>query len=194
MSPSRDIGRPRSEKARTAILEAAFELLAERGFPGFAIEAVAIRAGVAKTTIYRWWPSKADLAIDAFLSATDEELRLAETGSAERDFRAHIADLAVLLRGQRGRAFAGMLAGSAADPALAYALANQVLAPRRSWGLERILRARDAGELRPGVDPAAALSVLYGPLWAPLLFGEQVPTFDEVAAYLDIACAGIFAR
>jgi AcrR family transcriptional regulator len=194
MSEARAPGRPRSETSREAILRAAFALLAERGYGAFAIEGVAARARVGKTTIYRWWPSKAALAIDAFLHATEVELRLPDTGSAERDFRAQITDLAALLRGPRGRALAGMLAGSGADPALGRALGERLLEPRRRWGLERMTRARDAGELRRGVVPAAALSVLYGPLWAPLLFGGDVPSGEEVADYLDIACAGVFAR
>ena len=194
MSEARAPGRPRSETSREAILVAAFALLAERGYGAFAIEGVAARARVGKATIYRWWPSKAELAIDAFLHATEATLRLPDTGSAERDFRAQITDLAALLRGPRGRALAGMLAGSGADPALGRALGERLLEPRRRWGLERMTRARDAGELRPGVVAAAALSVLYGPLWAPLLFGGDVPSAAEVAAYLDVACAGVFAR
>jgi AcrR family transcriptional regulator len=194
MPRTRVPGRPRSETAHEAILGAAFALLAERGYGAFAIEAVAARAGVGKTTIYRWWASRAELAVDAFLHATDAEIRLPDTGSAERDFRAQITDLAEVLRGQRGRAFAGMLAGSGADPVLARALGERVLEPRRRWGFARMVRAQAAGELRPGVDPMAALAVLYGPLYAPLLFGGEVPSAAEVAAYLEIACAGVFAR
>ena len=194
MKKARVPGRPRSETAREAILTAAFALLAERGYGAFAIETVAAHAGVGTTTIYRWWASKAELAIDAFLHATDAEIRLPDTGSAERDFRAQITDLAEVLRGPRGRAFAGMLAGSAADPTLGRALGERVLEPRRRWGFERIVRAQRAGELRAGVEPMAALSVLYGPLYAPLLFGGEVPSAPEVAAYLDVACAGVFAR
>ena len=194
MSEARAPGRPRSETSREAILRAAFALLAERGYGAFGIEPVAARARVGKTTIYRWWPSKAELAIDAFLHATEATLRLPDTGSAERDFRAQITDLAEVLRGQRGRAFAGMLAGSGADPGLARALGERVLEPRRRWGFARMVRAQAAGKLRPGVDPIAALWVLYGPLYAPLLFGGEVPSAAEVVAYLEIACAGVFAR
>ena len=167
-------------------------MLVERGYTSLSIEAVAGRAGIAKTTIYRWWNSKAELAIDAFLEGTGPELYLPETDSAQRDFQAQIINLATLLQGHRGRALAGMLAGSSADPTLAHALGERLLEPRRHWGLERMLQAQAAGELRPGVDPAAALSVLYGPLWAPLLFGGQVPTPGEITACLEIACAGVF--
>jgi len=194
MTKSRVTGRPRSETSREAILEAAFRLLVARGYAGFAIEAVAAAAGAGKTTIYRWWRSKAELAVDAFFHATQAELRLPETGSAEADFRAQITELAALLRGERGRALAAMLGGARADPTLAQALGSRWLEPRRRWGVARMTRAAEAGDLRPGVEPDAALAVLYGPLYTPLLFGGEVPGPAAVAAYLDIACAGIFAR
>lgn len=186
------MGRPRSESSREAILEAAFRLLVERGYAGFGFEPVAAAAGTGKTTIYRWWKSKAELAVDAFFHATEAELRFPNTGTAQGDFRAQIIELAELLRGQRGRALAGMLGGARTDPVLARALGERWLAPRRVWGFERMSRAKAAGELRAGVEVSAALAVLYGPLYAPLLFGGDVPTSRETLDYLDVACAGIF--
>jgi len=192
MPESRVSGRPRSESAREAILAAAFRLLVERGYAGFAIEPVAAAAGTGKSTIYRWWMSKAELAVDAFFHATEAELRFPDTGSAQGDFRAQVLELADVLRGERGRAFAGMLAGAGLDPDLGRALGERWLAPRRAWGFERMARAKAAGELRPGVEVGAALGVIYGPLYTPLLFGGQVPTREETQAYLDIACFAIF--
>lgn len=192
MSESRVSGRPRSESARNAILEAAFRLLVERGYAGFAIEPVAAAAGTGKSTIYRWWKSKAELAVEAFFHATEAELRFPDTGSAEGDFRAQITELADVLRGERGRAFAGMLAGAGSDPDLGRALGERWLAPRRAWGFERMSRAKAAGELRAGVEVGAALAVLYGPLYTPLLFGGEVPVQAEVRAFLEIACFAIF--
>jgi AcrR family transcriptional regulator len=192
METSRVPGRPRSETTRLALLAAAFDLLIERGYPGLSIEAVAAAAGSAKTTVYRWWKGKAELAVDAFFHATEPELRIPDTGSAEGDFRAQIGELAVLLNGPRGRALAAMLGGARVEPALARALGERWLEPRRRWGLERMRRAAAEGELRPGVDPMAALSVLYAPLYVPLLFGGEVPSPAQMRACLDIACAGVF--
>ena len=192
MASSRVPGRPRSETSREAILDAAFQLLVERGYDVLAIEAVAKLAGTGKTTVYRWWRSKAELAVDAFLRATAEELQLPDTGSACDDFRQQISELGELLRGPRGQALAAMLGGARTDPELGRALGERWLKPRRRWGYERMQRAAAAGELRPGVDPHAALAVLYGPLYAPLLFGGEVPDRRAVAAYLNIACAGVF--
>jgi len=192
MQASRVPGRPRSETAREAILAAAFGLLVERGYAGLSVEAVAAASGAAKTTIYRWWKGKAELAVAAFFHATEAELRFPETGTAEGDCRAQIGELAVLLNGPRGRALAAMLGGARTDPALARALGEGWLEPRRRWGLERMRRAAAEGALRPGVEPMAALSVLYAPLYVPLLFGAEVPGAAEMRACLDIACAGIF--
>jgi len=192
MFGSRLTGRPRSEKSRDAILDAAFDLLVARGFDGLTIELVAREAGAGKTTVYRWWKTKAELAVEAFLRATTEELRLPETASAEADFREQIAELGALLRGNRGRALAAMLGGALNDAELANALRDQWLEPRRRWGFQRMMRAKADGELRDGVEPSAALAALYGPLYAPLLFGGEVPSARDVGAYLDIACAGIF--
>lgn len=173
-------------------MEAGFRLLVERGYAGFAIEPVAAAAGTGKSTIYRWWKSKAELAVEAFFHATEAELRFPDTGSAEGDFRAQITELADVLRGERGRAFAGMLAGAGSDPDLGRALGQRWLAPRRAWGFDRMSRAKAAGELRADVEVGAALAVLYGPLYTPLLFGGTVPTQTEVGATLDIACFAIF--
>lgn len=173
---------------------AAFDLLVERGYGPFAIEAVAKRAGTGKTTVYRWWKSKAELAVDAFFHATEAELRFPETGTAKGDFCAQITELAELLRGPRGRALAAMLGGARNDPDLGRALGERWLEPRRRWGFERMNQAKVAGELRPGIEPSAALAVLYGPLYAPLLFGGEVPSSEGVKAYLSVASIGIFVE
>ena len=185
-------GRPRSEKSTEAILVAAFDLLVSKGYAGFTIDAVAAAAGAGKTTIYRWWPTKAELAVDAFFHRTDSDLRFPDTGTAEGDFRAQIERLAELLADQAGRALAEMLGGARTDKTLSAALGTRWLAPRRAWGQARIARAREAGELLDGVDLDAALGVLYGPLYKPLLFGGVVPKAPAVRAHLDIACRGIF--
>lgn len=187
------MGRPRSESARKAILDATFSLLLERGYDALALEAVARAAGVGKSTIYRWWQTKAELAVEAFFDATRDELHMPQTSDARADFRAQIGALAALLAGTRGRAFAAMLGGALNDPVLARVIGARWLDPRRRWGGERMARAAAEGQLRPGVDPWAALAVLYGPLYTPLLFGGEVPQPEAVQAYLNIACYGIFA-
>src|SRR5882762_3199838 len=73
-------GRPRSEKVRKAVIESTLELLKSVGFNELSMEAVAARACVGKATLYRWWPNKAELVIDAFVSAVESELRFPSAG------------------------------------------------------------------------------------------------------------------
>src|ERR1700690_2090014 len=87
VSPARSPGRPRSEEARKAILESTLDLLKKSGFSDLSIESIAAHAGVGKATLYRWWPNKDALEIDAFVSAVGAELRYPSTGPAEKAFR-----------------------------------------------------------------------------------------------------------
>jgi AcrR family transcriptional regulator len=189
---TRSPGRPRSDAVRQAILAAAFKVMAERGYAGFAVEVVAEAAGAGKTTIYRWWPNKADLAVDAFFEATKAELQLPQTGTAKEDFRMQITELAALLADSRGTVFATMLGGARTDPELAKALGERWLEPRRKWGYGRMAKAVADNETKPSIDIGAALGILYGPLYTPLLFGQQVPSPAQVEEHLNIALKAIF--
>ena len=72
----------RSDRARVAVLHAADDLLVERGYAGVTIEGIAVRAGVAKQTIYRWWPSKFEILMDTFLEDAAGALQIPDTGTA----------------------------------------------------------------------------------------------------------------
>src|SRR6266545_6203541 len=84
----------RSERARQAVLEAADDLLVEHGFAGVTIEGIAARAGVAKQTIYRWWPSKVDILMDAFVDDMAQHLTPPDHGDLGLDLRTHLSRLA----------------------------------------------------------------------------------------------------
>lgn len=185
-------GRPRSEASRESILAAAFQILCERGYEQMAIEAVAALAKVGKATIYRWWPNRQELAVESFFSATVNDLAFPNTGSAREDFRQQIRQLATLLRGNSGQAMAAMIAAARVDPVLRHAMATRWVAPRRKWGLERLQAAIAANECVPHLNPAAALELLYSPIYARLLFGLGIPSDEDVQAFLDIAFQGIF--
>jgi AcrR family transcriptional regulator len=185
-------GRPRSAETRQRLLDAAFKLMSDRGYEGLTFEGVAQAASAGKTTIYRWWATKAELAVDAFFETTKQDLGFPDTGSAREDFRLQIIELAGLLQDRRGAVFAAMLGGARTDPALAAALGKRWLEPRRQWGYQRMLRAEAEGQLRPGTDIGAALGLLYGPLYTPLLFGQPSLSGVRLAAHLDLALGAVF--
>lgn len=185
-------GRPRSSAAQAAVLASAFDLLIERGYAGMAIEAVASRAGVGKATIYRWWPSRAELAVEAFFTATEAQLAFPDTGAAREDFRRQVHQVAALLRGRAGSAMDAMVAGALTEPALARALGERWVAPRMRWGVERMRRAQAAGEAPADLDVPASLAALYAPLYSRLSFGLAAMGEAEVEAYTAIVLRGIF--
>jgi AcrR family transcriptional regulator len=180
-------GRPRSEEARAAILASTLELLEEAGFADLKIEAVAARAGVGKTTIYRWWPSKAVLVADAFMSSVIRETRFPDTGSVREDLRAQMQRLAAIFRGQRGRILRSLVGGGQSDPELIAAFRNRWLIPRRAEAFGILQRAIERGQLPEHVDRNLILDALYGPLYFRMLVGHGPLN----AAFVDGVCDAV---
>jgi AcrR family transcriptional regulator len=159
---SRRPGRPRSEQADQAIIDAALSLFAESGPEGLCIEQVAAKAGVGKATIYRRWPGKEDLLLDAIAA-----LKVPLPEPAGRSAR---EDLVTLLGAmcqetadpRRARQFALLLGEGAKYPRLMARYVETVLEPRREVIREVLRQGIASGELRPGLDVDAALFMLIG--------------------------------
>src|SRR5215470_8683582 len=96
-------GRPRSEKVRNAVIESTLALLKRVGFEDLTIEAVAASARVGKATIYRWWPNKAELVIDAFAAAVLDELRFPSGGSVFESIHRQMRRWAIIFRSPLGQ-------------------------------------------------------------------------------------------
>src|SRR5580698_7389995 len=104
---TRPPGRPRSEVSRQAILRSTLKLLKQQGgFPELSIEAIAADANVGKTTVYRWWPTKAALVADAFSASAEEELQFPNTGSVLGDMSLQMRRLIRIFRSERGKVLA----------------------------------------------------------------------------------------
>jgi AcrR family transcriptional regulator len=187
-------GRPRSEEADRAILQAATELLAERGLPGMSIEEVASRAGVAKATVYRRWPSRGALALDAFLAEFKALQPLPDTGFLRDDLLAALRGwIRAVTRTPAGGVLAGLVAEAQHDPALADAWRARVIGPLRAQHLIMLRRAIDRGELPASTDTEVALDLLYGSAYHRLLNGHQ-PLNDTFARHVvDVIVAGLGA-
>jgi AcrR family transcriptional regulator len=158
-------GRPRSEESRQSILRSTLKLLKQSGgFSELSIEAIAADANVGKTTVYRWWPTKAALVADAFSASADEELRFPNTGSVYTDISLQMRGLIRIFRSQRGKVVAALLAGGQSDPELLEAYRDRFLWPRRRQAYETLQRGVDRGELPVGCDFDLILDSLYGPI------------------------------
>jgi AcrR family transcriptional regulator len=157
-------GRPRSEESRQSILRSTLKLLKQSGFPELSIEAIAADANVGKTTVYRWWPTKAALVADAFSASADEELQFPNTGSVQRDMNLQMRRLIRLFRSERGKVVAALLAGGQSDPELIEAYRDRFLWPRRRQAYQTLQRGVDRGELPVGCDFDLILDSLYGPI------------------------------
>ncbi|SED92017.1 transcriptional regulator, TetR family [Streptomyces sp. 2131.1] len=171
---------PRSGKgprAAEAIFDATLRLLAERGYAGLTVEAVAQEAGVNKTTIYRWWPSKAPLLRAALLRARVLNIEIPDTGSLRGDLIALAEQVTELATGVRTRAIVRALASGTGlpDDELAV-LARDFFADRFSREQPVFARAAARGELAPGADPMLLLDLIAGAVWVrAVLRNEPVP-------------------
>src|ERR1700678_4191385 len=111
----------RDENARIAVLHAADDLLVERGFGGVTVEGIAARAGVAKQTIYRWWPSKVDILLDTLIDDASRQLAVSEAGPAVEVMRRYLRVLAGFLDEPPGKVLLALIGEAQHDPAMARA-------------------------------------------------------------------------
>jgi AcrR family transcriptional regulator len=146
----------RSEQARLSVLEAADDLLVEKGFAQLTIEGIAQRAGVAKQTIYRWWSSKTEILLDAFLTDAAEDL-----GPPDAEIGDRLRRLArFLTRSDAGMVFRALMAEAQHDPALAGRLRTEYLAAQRA---------------QLGLNDDALVDRLVGPIYyRALVTGEEI--------------------
>jgi AcrR family transcriptional regulator len=183
----RTIGRPRSEESRQRILDAARDLLHERGLRSMTICGIAERAGTSKVTVYRWWSHKAAIVLEAMLEKTSPHMPYRESTSPLESLRAQMKSFARFLSSDDGRLLLDVLAEGILDAEIGNAYRKHWVKPRREDAKVLLGRAIEAGELPESADLEVALDALFGPLYyrfiihhAPLTpaFAEQI--FESV--------------
>ncbi|MGC5343222.1 TetR/AcrR family transcriptional regulator [Streptomyces sp. DT24] len=176
----------RSERSRRATLDAALELCAEKGYGRLTVEAIAARAGVSKKTIYRWWPSKGAVILEAFTEALVGATPFVDTGDIAADLRTHLASAVNLISlPPFGPAYAGILSEAAHDRTLAEALREQLVDPRVDAAIARLLTAQEQGQVPPGADLPLAVEMLYGPLYYRHVLSKPIQDEPEIAKLVD---------
>ena len=185
-------GRPGSETAHKAILEAAAELLLARGLGSVSMDAVAERAGVSKATIYRWWPTKETLALDALYHDWATVPPARDTGSLRGDLLSLLRPWARLAASRPyGRVIAALLTEAQSNPAFAVEYRERFVNPRREQGRAIFRRAIERGEIPAGTKVEVALDLLYGPLYHRLLHGHAPINDRFIREVVDTALGGI---
>jgi AcrR family transcriptional regulator len=187
-------GRRRSERSHNAILAATQELLLERGYADLTIEGIAARAGVGKQTIYRWWPSRAALVLEAYLAGEEAVRPPAEGRSVREDLRALLGWLiAVLAEPTGGPVVAGLISDLQHDSDLAEGFRRAVVPARREGMLAALERARAGGEIRAHADVELAVDALHGAVFYRLLLSGEPLDDAFVERLADQTLAGLAA-
>lgn len=179
-APRRTPGRTRSNASRLAILDATLKLLEAQSLQQISIEAIAREAGVGKATIYRWWPSKASVVIEAFLT-THVSRVAAPKGMGPRAALTEILQLLIKeYAGPQGRIVAQIVAEGQSDPEVLREFRERFWYQRRDMALQLVNEARKLGELRDDLPAEFLLDQMFAPIYFQLLMGH-VPLSQEVA-------------
>lgn len=189
----RQRGRPRSEAARTAVLDAAAELLLVQGLSAVSMDAVAERAGVSKATIYRWWPTKETLALDALYTRwTTARPTPRDTGTLRGDLLSLLRPWARLATSRPyGRVIGALLTEAQSDPVFAQEYRQRFVEPRRDQARAIFRRAVERGEIPADTKVEVALDLLFGPLYHRLLHGHAPLNDRFVRDVVDMVLHGI---
>ncbi|MFE6359399.1 TetR/AcrR family transcriptional regulator [Streptomyces sp. NPDC057806] len=193
----------RSEKSRRAIYDAALALVGEVGYPKTTIEGIAARAGVGKQTIYRWWSSKAEVLMEAFLDlgeqanreAGQEPYAIPDTGDLAADLKAVLRATVDELKDPRFEVPSRALAAEGVvNEQLGRTFVAKLLEPSLQLYAERLRSAQDAGDVRPDVDPRIALELFVSPLAQRWLQYTGPISHEYTDTLVDYALHGIAPR
>lgn len=192
--PIPSVGRPRSERSRRAVLDAAAKLLSKRGYADITIEGIAAEARVGKTTIYRWWSTKASIYMDLYAELAAKIAPPADTG----DFA---IDLTLLVQGAfklyretaAGIALAGIVAEAQSNAEVSKIVRNEFAPSRRHVILAILERAAARGEIPREVDLQLVSEIVAGAVWYNQLVGTGDLTDSHASRIVDRIVRGITA-
>jgi AcrR family transcriptional regulator len=178
-------GPKRDLELRQRILRSALELIGAEGPNHVTVNQIAAHAGVGKQTIYRWWPTKAAVVIDALEDSVAVESPFADTGSAYRDIRSQMRLVGRSFSSPTGSIIRELLAQSQGDEELAEQFRSRFFAQRRKLAAAAIATGVDRGELRKDLHIPTAIDMLYAPLWLRLMVGHLPLSKAAVDQLLD---------
>ena len=165
-------GRHRSAEAEASILKATLYLLERKSLREVTTDAIAQRAGVSKATIYKWWPNKSMVALDAYLGGMNERVAMPDTGSAISDFSLQLRSVISFYKSSLGRLFCQFIAEGQSDPGFLALFRERFLYARRDAARVMWKRGVLRGEIREDLNSEIVLDLIYGPMIFRLLAGH----------------------
>lgn len=184
-------GRPRNVETEKAILAASYDLLLENGFGAVTVEKIAERAGVSKATIYKWWPNKAAVVMDGFLSAASARLPVPATDSVLQDILDHAKNVTRFMTSPEGQIIKELIGEGQFDSGLAEAYQTRYIQPRRLEARQLLERGVQEGKLKQDLDIELSIDLLYGPIFYRLLvLGDRMDD-EYVEKLVSYSFAGI---
>jgi len=184
-------GRQRSVEAESAILKATMDLLAKRPLRDVTAADIARKAGVSKATLYKWWPNKNIVALDAFLASMQAAVAIPDTGSAEHDFTIQFEAAIDFYKNSSGRLLCHFIAEGQSDPELRQLFRDRFLKPCRQ-NLKIIWQRGVArGEIHPSVDGDLVLDLIFGPMVYRLLVGHGPLDETQARAIIRTVFGGV---
>ncbi len=184
-------GRQRSLEAESAVLTATSKLLEKNCLCKITTETIALLSGVSKATIYKWWPNKTLVALDAFLMRMSHDVPTPDAGSAQKDFTEQLKSLIAFYTSPAGRAFCQFIAEGQSDPEFLALFRERFLKSRRDD--VRIIWQRGVarGEIRADLESEVVLDLIYGPIIYRLLVGHGPLNAKEAKTLVSAVFAGI---
>ncbi|MCW0233002.1 MAG: TetR/AcrR family transcriptional regulator [Ferrovibrio sp.] len=178
-------GRPRSLETEAAILDAAYRLAASIGLNATTVDAIARESQVSKMTIYKWWPSRDALLIDAFLRQAAVMVPLPEQGDPLTILRDHAAAYARALNQDFGKVQLAVIAEDMAKNGSGVLFRDRYLKARKGIGVKVIQRGQSQGKFRRSVPASELYDRIYGTLFYQFLFGLRRVTPAHARALVD---------
>jgi len=173
---------------------AAGELFQKGGYPAATIEAIAARSGVAKTTIYRWWPHRAALMVELLLTMAAQAAPPPAGPDPMRALRAELHSVAEAVDAPPGRLLMALLSDALTDPEVRDALLVGLFAPRRKATADVIRKAQESGSLRADVSAELAVDLFFGPLFYRTLIRQEPATEGFLRQLYENVMKGLAAR
>ncbi|MFF8873099.1 TetR/AcrR family transcriptional regulator [Streptomyces massasporeus] len=190
--PARGRGRRPADEVRADVFRVVGEVLLEEGIADLTFERVARLSGVSKTTLYKWWPSKGALALDGYFHAVEETLAFEDTGDIRADLTRQLRAFAHIMTGTpAGRVVTELIGQSQTDEDLATAFRSLYSSERRRLAGERLLRAKEQGQIRDDVDVQILVDQLWGAVYHRMLVPDEPVTDDFVVALVSNLIDGI---